>query len=165
MVWPPKVLGESTAKVTHGRVAASGKQVKSLDGLVTAISSGQLAKSDGTNLVAGGVAADIAHCVTGSYTGDGGIAKFISVSGFTTQIKYVRVWLQRTSATTAPTWETTDLMDDNSASGLAVDIAAGNTVLNAVWGLSDSGFFVDDASGDNHPNTHGLVYEYLCIGV
>ena len=102
---------------------------------------------------------------TGTYTGDGELSQGITGIGFAP--KYVKVWWRQTSATATYSYETTDTMVDDNASGMAFSdrgVPAGGmaTYINAIISLDADGFTVDDAGGDEHPNKNTEVYNYYC---
>ena len=107
---------------------------------------------------------------TGSYTGDG--ATSLAVTGVGFKPKYVRIWPRTTADNTSLTiYETTDVIIDDNASGMAIRVTAiigsnvaSYTEIDAVISLDSDGFTVDDQGTDSHPNTSGTVYNYLVLG-
>ena len=63
---------------------------------------------------------------------------------------------------------TSDVIVDDEAAGMAINIDLGNGVTetrtNAIIALGSDGFTVDDAGSDGHPNKNSQVYNYWALG-
>ena len=110
-------------------------------------------------------AAATSYLYLGEYPGNGGIATYIAVTTDDVDVKYVRIWEKETTAQASQVMESTSLMVNNSGNGVAFNITTGATVLDTIIAVNGKGFFVDDASSDSHPNTDGIVYEYMALAV
>jgi len=108
-----------------------------------------------------------AYIRTGTYTGDGAVSQAITGVGF--QPKYVRIWSRETVSTTlVRSYETTDTIVDDNASGASIYNGSSatdqNLSINSIISLDADGFTVDDAGADLHPNKNGQIYNYMCLG-
>jgi hypothetical protein len=143
--------------------------------LFFATDTGELSRDNGSSwdslgfIDSAGPFDQVAHIATGTYTGDGATSQAITGVGF--QPKYVLISKRQTSGANYADREvvfTTDVIVDDSASGMAIQIAnASNTtqgVENAIISLDADGFTVDDSGADADPNANTIVYNYLAIG-
>lgn len=112
----------------------------------------------------------VAVMATGSYTGNGTTSQSVTGVGF--QPKYVKIWVRNTGSgfEDMTSWETTDTIVDDNASGMAVQHPPTGGVYhqsspNRIISLNADGFTVDDGTTDAHPNMSGQVYNYLAMGV
>lgn len=108
-----------------------------------------------------------AAMATGQYTGNGATSYTPpDACGFAP--KYVSVWDRQTTTATFDWFWTTDVTVDNHANGLAVttDYVANTMVTqdDRIIAFTATSFTVDDNGADEHPNTSGTVYEFICIG-
>ena len=104
-----------------------------------------------------------AGIVSGTYTGDGTTSQAITGLGGTP--KYLRIWEQKTTDTSALfIFETTTEIIGDIAGGGSIrksDSDAFRFKDNRVVSLDSDGFTVGDDSIDAHPNKNGRVYNYL----
>ncbi len=105
---------------------------------------------------------------TGTYQGNGASSYAITGVGF--RPIYVRIWNRETvNGATMDSWETTDTMiDDNASGGVFADedVPGGghDFKTNRIIALGADGFTVDDSEGDDHPNKNGFDYNYFAVG-
>ena len=115
------------------------------------------------------MAAAGASIATGTYTGDGAASQAITGVGFA--VKFVYITERETSSVEAESksviW-TSDVIVDDEAAGMAINIDLGNGVTetrtNAIIALGSDGFTVDDAGSDGHPNKNSQIYNYWALG-
>ena len=77
------------------------------------------------------------------------------------------MWWRKTVAGVTYSYETTDTMIDDNASGMAFSDrnvpGSGHAMFtDAIISLDADGFTVDDAGSDAHPNKNGETYNYYC---
>jgi len=180
----PKLTEFATPAITLGTAAGAGSAlstIRSDSGIVAfnaatpdAITYGQSGQTGSANFAsridhAHGMAAAGASMATGTYTGDGSTSMAVTGVGFT--VKMVYITERETSSANAESksvvW-TSDVIVDDEASGMAINIDKGGGVTetrtNAIIALGADGFTVDDAGSDGHPNKDGQVYNYWAIG-
>ncbi len=106
------------------------------------------------------VAAKIA---TGTYSGDGETSQ--AITGVSFQVKALFVSIQEgNDASATVLMFTSDVIVDDNAAGIAIEVASALAEQNTVIALGADGFTVDDAGGDAHPNKNGVTYNYLAFG-
>lgn len=103
---------------------------------------------------------------TGSYTGDGAESQAIGDLGFAPGLVWITLQVAANNTTHAEQAfiMSYDVMMDDNSSGMAFDIGANRSRSSAIISLNSSGFTVDDAAGDAHPNKLNDVYNYMAVG-
>ena len=102
---------------------------------------------------------------TGTYDGNGSTSQGITGIGF--EPKFAKIWWRKTVAGVTYSYETTDTMIDDNASGMAFSDrnvpGSGHAMFtDRIISLDADGFTVDDAGSDEHPNKNGETYNYYC---
>jgi len=106
--------------------------------------------------------ANASYCriATGTYTGDGTIAKAITGVGFQSKVIWISHLDNASGAIMGVYWKmnlhTTDYADLHNASG-------DNNYDDKIT-IDVDGFTVDDNGSDTDPNKNGEVYYYICLG-
>ena len=186
MAWPPRtVQGATTSLVPFGTGAHKGvkdpREAFMAPGFKNPAIEQLPASTEGVVTVDGsGVAIQSDNCriFTSIYTGDGATSQVITLPGAvsTTTVKYLRIWQrQPTSGTSLHIWEATREINDDIAAGMGVQPSYQTAGLsstgmsfalsNTIIALGTNGTFtVDDGGSDYHPNSTGIVYNYLALG-
>ena len=120
--------------------------------------------TDAVNVAAAGAymdTGDVCRINTGTYTGDGTVGQAIAGVGFAP--KFVWIWVHPTAEGSTPHMVKLDqTWGDYSFTMIR---SVGNNVWdNRINSLDADGFTVDDDGANNHPNTNGVVYDYLALG-
>lgn len=100
----------------------------------------------------------LATVATGEYTGDGAASQSITGLGFMPQRLLLGVRVTVPTVGGFYTWTTSAILDD-SVSGMAVDMASGNTGTGIIVSLDSDGFTVSSSK-----NSLGQVYNYWAVG-
>ena len=161
----PLTIGDMTVDIYDPTTVAA--DAFSMDSMVETVTSKVLTEFERAKIAAlTGLEAKIK---SGTYLGDDTTANAITGVGF--QPIYVKVWRREVgSGVIVEVFETsTDIIDDNT-SGMSIDMTGTMTgkrpesIIDAIISLDADGFTVDDGGSDSHPNTSGVIYNYLAMG-
>lgn len=100
---------------------------------------------------------------TGTYSGDGGASKVISLADATLTPMYLIVY-QYSASESADRWRFSKSNQDHADICYVDDPADHDLLDDRLIGLAQGQFTVSDQSGDVDPNNNGRTYIYVVIG-